>query len=81
MCPNFDFCLYAKPVILYLSNRVMYEQVKVGGKVQNKGWTLEHVDHKDVSIPEEIRIRGFRVNKHEQLEKNYTEPDKFSLEP
>ncbi|KAG5612021.1 hypothetical protein H5410_023302 [Solanum commersonii] len=49
-------------------------EVKVGGPVQNKGWTIENVDYKDTSIPEEIRIRGFRFNKVEQLEKTYTEP-------
>lgn len=56
-------------------------EVRVGGKVQNKGWTLEPVDHKDTSVPEEIRIRGFKINKLEQLEKSYSEPGKFSLKP
>ncbi|KAL5559694.1 hypothetical protein UlMin_035905 [Ulmus minor] len=56
-------------------------EVKVGGSVQNKGWALESVDYKDTSIPEEIRIRGFRSNKIEQLEKNYSEPGKFILKP
>ncbi|PON60129.1 UTP--glucose-1-phosphate uridylyltransferase family [Parasponia andersonii] len=56
-------------------------EVKVGGSVQNKGWILEKVDYKDTSIPEELRIRGFRVEKVEELEKNYTEPGKFSLKP
>lgn len=51
--------------------------------MQNKGWTIENVDYKDTSIPEEIRIRGFRFNKVEQLEleKTYTEPGKYSLKP
>lgn len=40
------------------------------GSVQNKGWILENVDFKDASVPEELRIRGFRINKIEQLEKN-----------
>ncbi|KAK1271620.1 UDP-sugar pyrophosphorylase [Acorus gramineus] len=52
-------------------------EVKVGGSVQNKGWTLKRVDHKDNSIPEEVRIRGFEIEKVEQLEINYTEPGKF----
>ncbi|ONI34576.1 hypothetical protein PRUPE_1G488700 [Prunus persica] len=45
-------------------------EVKVEGSVQNKGWVLEPVDYKDTSVPEELRIRGFRINKIEQLEKN-----------
>lgn len=45
-------------------------EVKVEGSVQNKGWTLEPVDYKDTSVPEEIRIRGFRINKIEQEERN-----------
>lgn len=47
--------------------------------MQNKGWVLEPVDYKDSSVPEEIRIRGFRINKIEQLEKQYNEPGKFVL--
>ncbi|KAG5525131.1 hypothetical protein RHGRI_031715 [Rhododendron griersonianum] len=53
--------------------------VKVGGSVQNKGWILENVDYKDTSAPEEVRIRGFRINKVEQLEKTYNEPGNFCL--
>ncbi|KZV23187.1 UDP-sugar pyrophosphorylase-like [Dorcoceras hygrometricum] len=44
-------------------------EVKVGGSVQNKGWIFEEVDYKDTSAPEEVRIRGFRINKVEQLQK------------
>ncbi|GFY85574.1 UDP-sugar pyrophosphorylase [Actinidia rufa] len=44
--------------------------VKVGGSVQNKGWVFENVDYKDTSAPEEVRIRGFRINRVEQLEKS-----------
>lgn len=54
-------------------------EVKVGGPVQNKGWTLENVDYKVTSAPEEVRIRGFRLNKVEQLEKTCNEPGKFFL--
>ncbi|XP_028757580.1 UDP-sugar pyrophosphorylase [Neltuma alba] len=54
-------------------------EVKIVGSVQNKGWTLETVDFKDASQPEVTRIRGFKINKIEQLEKNYSEPGKFSL--
>ncbi|CAI0393300.1 unnamed protein product [Linum tenue] len=54
-------------------------EVKVGGSVKNKGWAIEKVDYKDTSVPEEIRIRGFRFQKTEQLEKQYTEPGKFEL--
>ncbi|KAM7279842.1 hypothetical protein ACFE04_006976 [Oxalis oulophora] len=53
-------------------------EVKVSGSVQNKGWILEKVDYKDTSIPEEIRIRGFRINKVEQLEKKYVEAGQFA---
>ncbi|EEF42085.1 UDP-sugar pyrophosphorylase [Ricinus communis] len=52
-------------------------EVKVGGAVQNKGWILENVDYKDTSVPEEIRTRGFRIKKIEQLEKHYCEPGQF----
>ncbi|KAK3043699.1 hypothetical protein RJ639_000115 [Escallonia herrerae] len=56
-------------------------EVKAGGSVQNKGWAIENVDYRDASVPEEVRIRGFRINKLEQLEKTYSEPGKFSLNP
>ncbi|KAI3930546.1 hypothetical protein MKX01_036992 [Papaver californicum] len=56
-----------------------FAEVKVVGHVHNKGWLLRQVDHKDTSIPGEIRIiRGFRINKVEQLELNYNEPGKSS---
>ncbi|KAK4481326.1 hypothetical protein RD792_012211 [Penstemon davidsonii] len=45
-------------------------EVKVGGSVHNAGWTIEGVDFKDTSVAEEVRIRGFKINKVEQLEKN-----------
>ncbi|KAF2291319.1 hypothetical protein GH714_022844 [Hevea brasiliensis] len=54
-------------------------EVRIGGSLRNKGWILENVDYKDTSVPEEIRIRGFRFNKIEQLEKHYSEPGKFDL--
>ncbi|KAJ6938079.1 UDP-sugar pyrophosphorylase [Populus alba x Populus x berolinensis] len=54
-------------------------EVKAGGSVQNKGWLLEKVDYKDTSVPEAIRIRGFRFKKIEQLEKQFSEPGKFEL--
>ncbi|GFQ01660.1 UDP-sugar pyrophosphorylase [Phtheirospermum japonicum] len=56
-------------------------EVKVGGSVQNAGWIIENVDYKDTSVPEEVRIRGFKINKVEQLEKTYNEPGKYSLKP
>jgi len=56
-------------------------QVDVEGSVQNKGWILENVDHKDTSQPEEIRIRGFKINKIEQLEGSFHEPGKYCLKP
>uniref|UniRef100_A0A2P2K6F1 UTP-monosaccharide-1-phosphate uridylyltransferase n=2 Tax=Rhizophora mucronata TaxID=61149 RepID=A0A2P2K6F1_RHIMU len=54
-------------------------EVKAGGSVQNQGWILENVDSTDTSFPEEIRIRGFRIKKFEQVEKQFTQPGKFSL--
>ena len=56
-------------------------QVKVGGSVQNKGWDLENVDYKDTSEPEEVRIRGFRVNRVEQMKKTCNEPGRSCLKP
>ncbi|KAG6435903.1 hypothetical protein SASPL_100784 [Salvia splendens] len=56
-------------------------EVKVGGSVHNAGWTIEKVDFKDTSVPEEVRIRGFKMIKVEQLEKTYKEPGKYSLSP
>lgn len=56
-------------------------EVKVGGTVQNKGWTIEHVDYKDSSEPEKVRIRGFRINKVEQLDKTFSQSGNFSLDP
>ncbi|GAB2263577.1 hypothetical protein Droror1_Dr00025711 [Drosera rotundifolia] len=53
--------------------------VTVGGLIQNKGWILKNVDFRDTSEPEEIRIRGFKINKMEQLEGNYVEPGKYTL--
>ncbi|KAJ6837855.1 UDP-sugar pyrophosphorylase isoform X2 [Iris pallida] len=54
-------------------------EVKVTGSVKNKGWILKHIDYKDCSFPEEIRIRGFTIDKVDQLELNYTEPGKFEF--
>ena len=51
------------------------------GCVQNSSWTLEKVDWKDTSIPEEIRIRGFKINKVDQLEGNFQQPGKYNLKP
>lgn len=56
-------------------------EVKVEGSVQNKGWVLENVDYKDTSYPEEIRTRGFKINRIEQLEGNFHEPGKYTLKP
>ncbi|CAN6162833.1 unnamed protein product [Urochloa humidicola] len=60
-------------------NAVDEAEVKITGPVQNKGWTIQHIDYKDTSEKEEIRIRGFKFEKVEQLEVNYTEPGKHSL--
>ncbi|VVB15635.1 unnamed protein product [Arabis nemorensis] len=55
-------------------------EVKMGGLIKNSGWAMETVDYKDTSVPEEIRIIGFRFNKVEQLEKKFTQPRRFSME-
>ncbi|XP_020108870.1 UDP-sugar pyrophosphorylase isoform X2 [Ananas comosus] len=60
-------------------NAIDEAEVKVVGSIQNKGWVLKHVDYKDTSFPEEIRMRGFKIEKLEQLEKSYTEPGNFCL--
>lgn len=52
----------------------------MGGSVNNAGWAIESVDFKDTSIPEEVRIRGFKINKVEQVERRYNQPGKFTLE-
>uniref|UniRef100_M8BEG3 UTP-monosaccharide-1-phosphate uridylyltransferase n=1 Tax=Aegilops tauschii TaxID=37682 RepID=M8BEG3_AEGTA len=62
-------------------NSVDEAEVKVTGHVENKGWTIQHVDHRDTSEMEESRIRGFKFEKVEQLEVNYTEPGKHCLSP
>ncbi|XP_076957614.1 UDP-sugar pyrophosphorylase-like [Bidens hawaiensis] len=54
-------------------------EVKVGGSVCNKGWTVESVDKDSTELPEEVRIRGFKIVKTEQLQKSYDEPGKFTL--
>ncbi|KAH1065208.1 hypothetical protein J1N35_030195 [Gossypium stocksii] len=60
-------------------NSIDGAKVKVGGLIQNKGWSLESIDCKDSGIPEELRTRGFRINKTEQLEKTYSEAGEFNL--
>nr|GEW74623.1 UDP-sugar pyrophosphorylase [Tanacetum cinerariifolium] len=55
-------------------------EVKVGGLVKNDGWTIESIDKDDTALPEETRIRGFKINKVEQLEKSYSEPGKYTLD-
>ncbi|KAE8701789.1 UDP-sugar pyrophosphorylase [Hibiscus syriacus] len=62
-------------------NSVDGAKVKVGGSIQNKGWILDNIDYKDNAFPEELRTRGFRINKIEQLEETYSEPGEFSLKP
>ncbi|PKU68507.1 UDP-sugar pyrophosphorylase [Dendrobium catenatum] len=62
-----------------LINAVSEAEVQVTGSVENKGWAFKPIDFKDNSLPEENRIRGFVIEKLEQLEKNYSEPGQFSL--
>ncbi|KAA3468555.1 UDP-sugar pyrophosphorylase-like [Gossypium australe] len=56
-------------------------EVKVGGSIKNKGWLIERIDYKDTAFPEELRIRGFRMEKKEQLEETYSQPGKYTLKP
>ncbi|KAL9251033.1 UDP-sugar pyrophosphorylase-like protein [Drosera capensis] len=70
-----DLCVDGALIVNSIDDAV----VKVGGRIQNKGWVLQNVDYKDTSEHEEIRIRGFKINKVEQLEGKYGEPGKYSL--
>lgn len=36
-------------------------------RIQNSGWAIEPVDHKDITYPEEVRIRGFCINRLDQI--------------
>lgn len=63
--------------IIYLN----HPQVKVGGSVHNSGWTVESIDKDSSELPEEVRIRGFKIVKNEQVQQFYGEPGKFSLKP
>ncbi|XP_047081875.1 UDP-sugar pyrophosphorylase-like [Lolium rigidum] len=60
-------------------NSVDEAEVKVTGHIENKGWPIRHIDYKDTLEKEETRIRGFKFEKVEQLEVNYTEPGKHCL--
>ncbi|KAM0022865.1 putative nucleotidyltransferase [Helianthus debilis subsp. tardiflorus] len=42
-------------------------EVKVGGSVCNKGWSVESIDKDSTELPEEVRIRGFKIIKTEQV--------------
>ncbi|CAN6476183.1 unnamed protein product [Victoria cruziana] len=54
-------------------------KVKLNGHVKNEGWELRPVDCNDGSLAEEMRIRGFQIEKKGQLELNFVEPGNFSL--
>ncbi|XP_024981603.1 UDP-sugar pyrophosphorylase 1-like [Cynara cardunculus var. scolymus] len=59
-------------------------EVKVEGCVVNNGWRIEGIDKDDsttAALPEEVRIRGFKINKMDQLQQFYSEPGKFCLKP
>ncbi|KAM0000883.1 putative nucleotidyltransferase [Helianthus debilis subsp. tardiflorus] len=56
-------------------------EVKVGGSVCNKGWSVESIDKDSTELPEEVRIRGFKIIKTEQVQQFYDEPGKFTLKP
>ena len=54
------------------------------GCVENNGWMIEGIDKDDstaTALPEEVRIRGFKINKMDQLQQSYSEPGKFCLKP
>ncbi|KAJ0465106.1 putative nucleotidyltransferase [Helianthus annuus] len=42
-------------------------EVKVGGSVCNKGWSVESIDKDSTELPEEVRIRGFKIIKTDQV--------------
>lgn len=67
-------------IFIFIFFVCVYEQVKVAGPVVNKGCIIEPVDHRDSSEPDKVRIRGFKMNKVQQLEKTYNEPGKFTLQ-
>ncbi|XP_024988333.1 UDP-sugar pyrophosphorylase-like isoform X2 [Cynara cardunculus var. scolymus] len=59
-------------------------EVKVEGCVVNNGWRIEGIDKDDsttAALAEEVRIRGFKINKMDQLQQFYSEPGKFCLKP
>ncbi|KAJ0841343.1 putative nucleotidyltransferase [Helianthus annuus] len=56
-------------------------EVKVGGSVCNEGWSVESIDKDSTELPEEVRIRGFKIIKTEQVQQFYDEPGKFALKP
>ncbi|XP_031495460.1 UDP-sugar pyrophosphorylase [Nymphaea colorata] len=60
-------------------NSVEDAEVKLNGHVKNEGWEIRAVDYKDCSLAEEVRIRGFQIEKKGQLELNYNEPGNFSF--
>ncbi|EPS61447.1 hypothetical protein M569_13348 [Genlisea aurea] len=56
-------------------------KVKATGSVQNAGWKIENVDFRDTALPEEVRIRGFKIGREEQLEGTYEVPGEYSIPP
>jgi UDP-sugar pyrophosphorylase len=46
--------------------------------VRNKGYELEEVPE-DASVPEEVAIRGYTMNKHEAMEIIINEPGKYHI--
>ncbi|KAL4183819.1 hypothetical protein AMTRI_Chr11g100160 [Amborella trichopoda] len=54
-------------------------EVKICASVKNQGWHLKPVDYKDDSVAEEIRTRGFRIEKINQMELTYDKPGKFTF--
>ncbi|MFS7998931.1 putative nucleotidyltransferase [Helianthus anomalus] len=56
-------------------------EVNVVGSVCNKGWSVESIDKDSTELAEEVRIRGFKIIKTEEVQQFYDEPGKFTLKP
>jgi len=50
-----------------------------GLKIQNKGWELVELPNDDDSIPEEVSIRGYTMEKYETAEYIITEPGNYVI--
>ncbi|KAI5068323.1 hypothetical protein GOP47_0016668 [Adiantum capillus-veneris] len=48
-------------------------------RVENSGWVIESVNHKDTNFPEEVRLRGFTIKRLDQEVINIEEAGNFEL--